>query len=178
MSIVVVTGASGSGKTEAVMRLEARGLVWLRCFYFDRIGIPTPAAMERVGGPERWQADATRRWLEELAAEADQESVRLLEGQTRPSFVYDAAAALGAEDTAVVLFDCSPPVREERLVRRGHPELAAARTEAWAAYLRDEATAFAVPIIDTTHLSIVAAADALEEVIRARQRRRLWRVCR
>lgn len=119
MSIVVVTGASGVGKTETVLRLESRGLVWLRCFHFDSIGVPALGAMERVGDSERWQADATRRWMQELAAADDDGVVSLLEGQTRPSFAYDAAAAVGAGNTAIVLFDCTPAVRRERPSRKG-----------------------------------------------------------
>jgi heat shock protein HslJ len=40
-AILVVTGASGAGKTPAVRRLEARGRPGVRCFYFDSIGVPS-----------------------------------------------------------------------------------------------------------------------------------------
>lgn len=166
-SIVVVTGASGSGKTAAVTALEARALPGVRCFYFDSIGVPTLEAMERDhGGPERWQATATNEWLARLAALEGDVRIAVLDGQTRPSTVFAAAAADRSWDLHVVLFDCSPEVREARLRGpRGQPELATARMDNWAAYLRGQADALGLPIVDTTALTIAEAADQLEAVV-------------
>jgi hypothetical protein len=163
---VVVIGASGAGKTETVKCLEARGHPWLRCFYFDSIGVPTPALMERdYGGPEGWQADATGRWIRRLTSNNKDAVVSILEGQTRPSFVLSAAHDAHADGITVVLLDCSPAVRRSRLIGRGQADLANRRMEAWARYLRTEASAFSMPIIDTSYLGISAAADALEAAI-------------
>src|SRR5205809_770841 len=93
--IIVVTGASGSGKTATVRALEARALPGVRCYYFDAVGVPS-AADRGSGGPEDWQAVTTKDWLSRLAA-----------------------------------------------------------------YLRGQADALNVPIIDTSNLGIDAAVDAL-----------------
>ena len=57
MHILVVTGASGVGKTAAVNALNTRRIAGVQCFHFDEIGVPSPAVMERdYGGDEQWQA--------------------------------------------------------------------------------------------------------------------------
>ena len=48
---------------------------------------------------------------------------------------------------------------------RLQPELATARMDNWAAYLRGEANALGLAIIDTSQLSIEAAADGLQREI-------------
>ena len=167
-AIVVVTGASGAGKTAAVTSLEARALPGVRCFYFDSIGVPSAEVMERDhGGAERWQATATREWLARLAALEDDVRIAVLDGQTRPSTVFAAAGAGNALRPHVVLFDCAPDVREARLRGpRAQPELATAVMDNWAAYLRGQADALGLPIVDTTTLTIAEATNQLEALVR------------
>jgi dephospho-CoA kinase len=167
--ILVVTGASGAGKTAAVKRLDARGRSGIQCYFFDSIGVPSSEAMIRVfGGPEGWQLDATRRWLERLTVETKDGIVSVLDGQTRPSFVRASLDRIAAPPTRIVLLDCTRAVRRYRLTARGQTELASERMEAWAGFLRDEAQTLDVPIIDTSALSIDDVADALEiEIQRA-----------
>jgi len=67
----------------------------------------------------------------------------------------------------VVLFDCSAEVRTARLCgTRGQPELATPRMDSWAAYLRGQADALGLPIVDTTKLTIEEAAQQLQELVR------------
>lgn len=162
-AILVVTGASGSGKTAAVRALDARALPGVRCYYFDTIGVPSREEIERdFGGGEKWQALATERWLERLGADPDRAEVYVLDGQTRPTFVRRAAARVGVDVVPIVLLDCARQVRNRRLIElRGQPELANSDMDCWAAYLRGQADALDLPVIDTTSLEIDAVADAL-----------------
>src|SRR5262245_13951133 len=67
--ILVVTGASGVGKTTAIRALESRGVRGVRCHFFDSIGVPSEAEMIRdYGGPEQWQKAKTHWWIDRLAA--------------------------------------------------------------------------------------------------------------
>ena len=161
-AILVVTGASGSGKTAAVRALDARGLPGVRCYYFDTIGVPSREEMERdFGGGENWQAVTTERWLESLAADPDHAEIYVLDGQTRPSVVRKSAERVGV-DVHIVLLDYAPSVRNIRLIElRGQPELANADMDCWAAYLRGQADALDLPVIDTTSLEVDAVAGAL-----------------
>jgi hypothetical protein len=78
--------------------------------------------------------------------------------------VRAAAAAAGQALAAVHLFliDCATPVRHQRLRGgRAQPELASAEMDGWARYLRWQARASGVPIVDTTRLSPDDAAEAV-----------------
>jgi hypothetical protein len=151
--IVVVTGASGVGKTATVTRLEGRNLAGVACAFFDTIGVPPPDEM-----PPDWQEQSTTAWVRRLAQlSAD---IAVLDGQTRPTFALRAFAEIGVPGR-VILLDCARDIRNARLAARGQPELATHDMHAWAAYLRGQADALDLPIIDTSALDIDQAADAL-----------------
>ncbi len=166
-SIVVVTGASGAGKTAAVSALAALDLPGVRCFHFDSIGVPSADAMEQdYGGGDAWQAWATRQWLARLRALDDGTRVAVLDGQTRPAMVFDAVPAGSDAAVRVILFHCEPDVRAARLRGlRGQPELVNARMDTWAAYLRDQAVTLDLPIVDTTALGIDEAVERLRALL-------------
>jgi len=167
VSIVVVTGASGAGKTATVAALATRAIMGVRCFHFDSIGVPTPEEMERDhGGPEQWQAQATAQWLTRLAGLDADVRVAVLDAQTRPSTVLGPTGTHPSWNAHVVLLDCSPEVRRRRLRGpRGRPELATARMDSWAAYLRGQADALGLCVIDTTDLTVAEAAQHLEAIV-------------
>jgi hypothetical protein len=80
----------------------------------------------------------------------------------RPRAARDALARHGVARGRVVLVDCDHPERNARLCgARGQPELATARMDAWAAYLRGQADALDVPVIDTTGTDPDASLAAL-----------------
>lgn len=164
--LLFVVGASGAGKTTAVRALERRALPAVRCYYFDAIGVPSAEQMEREwGGGDGWQEDATRRWIERLTADNERAAVSVLDGQTRHSFIRKHADPVGVT-YAVVLLDCSAPVRERRLTEgRAQPELVTHRMEDWADYLRDEAATHGAPIVDTSELSVEAVTDVLQREV-------------
>ena len=94
VSILVVTGASGAGKTAAVEALASRSLPGVRCFHFDSIGVPAPDVMDHEhGGAESWQSWATREWLTRLAALDGGARVAVLDAQTRPSTVLERSGS-------------------------------------------------------------------------------------
>jgi hypothetical protein len=151
--VVVVTGASGAGKTTIVERLAARRISGVACAYFDSVGVLPADAM-----PADWQATTTQAWIARLARDAA--VVAVLDGQTRPTFALRAFADWGVRGS-VVLIDCERAVREARLRARGQPELAHDDMHAWAAYLRGQADALELPVIDTTAMDPDQATAAL-----------------
>ena len=171
-AILVVTGASGAGKTASVRALESLSLPGVRCFYFDSVGVPGTEEMERVyGGGEGWQAAMTAQWMRRLVTE--EAEVAVLDGQTRPTVVRAAISAVGAPWSSIVLLDCSPEERGRRLAGpRGQPELASEHMSSWAAYLRGQADALGLPVVDSTQVPVhVVAAKLAAEVERLRQAR-------
>jgi dephospho-CoA kinase len=165
--IVVVTGASGVGKTTLVRALEQRRLEGITCCYFDSIGVPSAEEMiARFGSPSGWQEAMTRQWVAQLARNADRADIAVLEGQVRPSFVRRAFAEVGVSRGRVVLIDCTHEVRERRLREdRNQPELASRDMAAWAAYLRGQADALDLPVVDTTTANLADATEALYQIV-------------
>lgn len=156
--LLFVIGTSGVGKTAAVEALRARPIVGLACHHFDSISVPTVVEMTRqFASPEHWQEIATQEWAGRLGQCSD--PVVILEGQTRPSFIR---SALAGKRAGIVLLDCHPTVRSQRLrTGRRQPELDTPEMQQWAVYLRGQAEALGLPIIDTTSLTPDEVADQL-----------------
>lgn len=161
--VVFLVGASGVGKTTVAQILERR-VPWAgHTHYFDTIGVPPFEAMEaEFGSGEEWQRWATREWIARLG-ESDAE-LQLIEGQTRPSFIREAAAGQPHLQVDIILLDCPSHVREGRVTAlRGQPELASPQMDCWAAYLAGQAHALGLPVIDTGGADPHAVADQIEE---------------
>ena len=151
-AILVVVGASGAGKTTLVRALAALGLPGVGCYHFDAIGVPSPEEIAaRFGGGEQWQAWALGRWMERLTRNDDGVRLAVLDAQVRPSAVRDAFARGGVERGQTVLVDWDYHERNARLRGpRGQPELATPDMDCFAAYMRGQADALGLPIVDTT----------------------------
>jgi len=162
--IVIVTGASGAGKTTLVRALEARALSGVECHYFDSIGVPSGEQMiAEFGSGAGWQEAMTRRWIARLMKGSA--PIAVLDGQVGIAMARRCLEAAGAPGT-LILIDCANEVREARLRGpRGQPELAGRDMANWAAYLRGEADALGVPIIDTSSSTIEASTDDLAALV-------------
>jgi hypothetical protein len=118
-----------------------------------------------------FRAAFAARWIERAATNAAGVEIAVLEGQTRPSFIEPVLAPAGIRHARIVLLDCSPDVRAARLHGpRGQPELASARMDAWAVYLRGQADALSARVLETSDISVEAVADALQEELEGLRR--------
>ena len=156
MSLVVLIGASGAGKTTIARAIEDRCAGSVEVFFFDRIGVPSPERMiEEHGSGEQWQRAKTIEWMSRLARRVKPGRQILFEGQTRLAFLEEGAAAAGPLAFRPVLIDCDDTTRTTRLTRdRGQPELATEGMLNWARYLRREAKDRGCAILDTSTLSL------------------------
>jgi ribose 1,5-bisphosphokinase PhnN len=155
--ILFVTGASGAGKTALVDALERRALPGVSCWHFDSMGVPP-------GAGEAWQREATERWVDRLRVEPGRLAV--LDAQVRPSEAL-AAARRAAVPAAALLIDCTAELRADRLRGpRAQPELATERMFRWAAYLRGQADALQLPVIENNAL-LEEATELLARHVRA-----------
>ena len=164
-AILVVTGASGAGKSTLVRGLAALELPGVGCYEFDTIGIPSEAEIAaRFGNGERFQAWALDAWVDRLARNDDRVAVAVLDAQVRPRAARDALVRHGVARGAVVLVDCAYEERNARLRGpREQPELATAQMDGWAAYLRGQADALDIPVLDTSTATPAAGVAALRE---------------
>lgn len=83
----------------------------------------------------------------------------LFEGQTRLSFLAEAAKAAGNLSHRLLLLDCNNQERARRLAARGQPELANATMMEWAEYLRRDAAAHNCSVLDTSFTTLQASVD-------------------
>jgi adenylate kinase family enzyme len=152
-SLVILTGASGVGKTtlaRAVQQADDSSDV----FFFDSIGVPSAEVMATFGSGYQpggaWQRAMTLQWIERLAPIARSERSVLFEGQMRISFIEEALATQQITNAHIILIECSDAVRAARLIHdREQPELASESMTGWARYLHEEAVAAGCEILDT-----------------------------
>jgi dephospho-CoA kinase len=161
MRLVVLTGASGSGKT-AIAEAIATGRPDLaEVLHFDRIGVPSPEAMVAGwGSGEMWQRTMTLTWMARIAAMSGPVRPVLFEGQMRLTFAREALLAAGIADARVILVDCDDATRMHRLTaNRNQPELANPTMMIWAEFLRREAKEASCEVLDTSQLSLKESVE-------------------
>src|SRR6185369_14815293 len=142
--IVVLTGASGAGKTTLVSELNKIGLRGVEGFNCDRV---RPEIAETID-PGDMQAEILRFWLTRIKEDRPDIELALLDTQIRPHRAIDVLTEAGVASFRVVLVDCDPAERNRRLHKdRNQPELSNAQMDCWAAYLRGQADALELPII-------------------------------
>jgi hypothetical protein len=159
MRVVILTGASGSGKTAIAAAIRAGRPELAEVLHFDSIGVPSSEAMRAGwGSGEAWQRAATISWLERIACSRKPDRALLLEGQMRLAFIRDGCEAARLADVRPILIDCDDETRLRRLVaNRNQPELANPTMLHWSAHLRREAHEAGCEIIDTSRTSLEAS---------------------
>ena len=91
----------------------------------------------------------------------------VLDTQIRPHRAFEVLREAAVHYAQIVLVDCDPVKRNERLhLDRGQPELANARMDCWAAYLRGQADALELSIIDTSDGKMEKSLGELELLVR------------
>lgn len=154
MRFVVLIGASGSGKTAIASAIEQRYGDEVQVFYFDRIGVPSAERMiAEYGSGEAWQRAKTFEWMARLAPLCGLGHGLLFEGQTRLSFLAEAATAAGITTFSPILVDCDNETRARRLsLRRRQSALVNEGMMTWADHLRREARGRGCEILDTSRI--------------------------
>ncbi len=165
-ALYFITGSSGSGKTTLLRNVVKSAYPNLLAYHFDDLGVPSFEEMNtRFGSPAQWQAYNVREWMSKVTQLKDT-SLVVLDGQVRPTDIFDAAKQEGLSAIHVTLIDCSHEERRRRLLNeRVQPELDMLDMYAWAAYLHGQADALGLEIIDTTHLDLAEATQKLADSI-------------
>jgi len=109
----------------------------------------------QFGSGEAWQRAKTIEWMAKIGAMNTPKRGILFEGQTRLSFLVEAAAEAGGIAYVPILVDCHDDTRIRRLsIDRKQPELASADMMNWASYLRREASMSGCEILNTSDVSL------------------------
>jgi hypothetical protein len=158
-AILVLTGASGAGKTALITKLNEFAIPGVEGINCDRVNIPETA------DPSDRQAEILRYWITKFSKEKTKLQLAVLDTQIRPHLAREVLDQAGVMRSQIVLVDCDPDVRNERLRdERKQPELANPRMDCWAAYLRGQADALGLPIIETSNASLDESVKTLEVI--------------
>ena len=161
-AILVLTGASGAGKTTLLLKLNDLAIPGIKGINCDRVKIESNAS----SSADR-QADVLRYWISHLRQPETGIELGVLDTQIRPHLALEVLKQTGIDCAQIVLVDCDPVKRNERLrLDRSQPELARPQMDCWAAYLRGQADALKLSIIDTSNDSIDKSLGELELLVR------------
>lgn len=174
-SFVILTGASGSGKTTIARAIQQAAPAHCEVLFFDSVGVPSADAMRAFGDGHQpggaWQRATTLDWIERIAPVLRAGTSVLFEGQMRIAFIREALTRSGIEGAHILLVDCDDTTRSARLhLDRNQPELANADMMAWSRYLRDEAIHSACEILDTGKLSFENCRDRIRNLLSGESR--------
>jgi hypothetical protein len=158
VGLVILTGASGAGKTAIATTIEVNRPA-ITVFRFDTIGVPSAAVMATFGTGYlpggAWQRAMTLQWLERIAPIVATGQTVLFEGQMRIAFIREALTTFAIQNVRILCVECDDATRSRRLTEdRLQPELANESMMGWSRYLHQEALKTGCQILDTTHLSL------------------------
>ena len=161
-AILILTGASGAGKTTLALKLNELAIPGVKGINCDRVKIES----DETADPVEYQANILRYWISHLGQESGTK-LAVLDTQIRPHRALEVLSEAAIDHAQIVLVDCDPVKRNERLRgERGQPELANAQMDCWSAYLRGQADALKLPIIDTSNDSMDQSLVELELLVR------------
>lgn len=162
-AILVLTGASGAGKTTLTLKLNELASPGVKGINCDRVKIQVD---ETASSTDR-QAEILRYWISHLSQPETGIELAVLDTQIRPHRALEVLNEAAIAYAQVVLVDCDPVKRNERLhMDRGQPELANPQMDCWAAYLRGQADALKLSIIDTSNDPMDKSLVQLELLVR------------
>ncbi len=171
--LIVLTGASGSGKTAIARALAVRSAGAYDCLFADDAGIPSAEVMRSYGEGYQpggaWQRAFTLAWLARVAERLRAGRTVLLEGQMRLAFVYEALSAEAIHDARILLVDCHDVERSRRLIHdRQQADLANQDMRSWAQHFREEAALYGTEILDTSRLTLPQSVAYLSSLLEQR----------
>lgn len=165
-ALILVTGASGAGKTHLIDAME--GAVVhpnIGYFKFDTIGIPSLEEMiEHSGSGEAWQRFATREWMKRFAEDPATPPAVIFEGQYNLDFAIEALQEFGFTDFRLIVATVPDEVMAQRLSElRGQPELVNNDMRNWAAFLKKQGQEKGALLLDTSSMSTEAAVHVIAQ---------------
>ncbi|HAU4213858.1 TPA: GNAT family N-acetyltransferase [Legionella pneumophila] len=169
--IVLITGASGVGKTMLLKEIEQQyPKETISSHFFDSIGVPSFDDMiQQYGSTEKWQEVTTRRWIERLSQIVDKKLI-FLEGQFNPEFALVPLREQSIENYLLICLHTEQTIREHRLsVLRNQPELADVHMNNWALFLKKKTVEIGGIILDSSQDNINTLAMELMELVRKKR---------
>ena len=164
--LIFILGASGSGKTTNLKKIEAKYPNKYYFCYFDQPGVPSEQEVkEKYGDWNMWGIQRTNEWVKRIKDEYIEDRVTLFDVHTQPVNIENACKEFGIIDYNVILLDCSDDERKRRLTQRNQPHLITDSLLTWAQVLRDEGAKKNYIVIDNTKLELEEGFKKVEAII-------------
>lgn len=162
-ALYVLVGSSGSGRTTLLREVVRARYPTLLAHHVDDLGVPSAEEIVRDhGSSEAFQEHQVRRWVRRTLDPGSAGRLLVIDGQSRPAVVRRVAEEEALTRSTVLLVDCGHAERRRRLLElRRQPELDVLDTYAWASYLRGQADALGIEVLDTTAQPLAASVAAL-----------------
>lgn len=166
--IIFISGASGSGKTTLVTDLyHELNDANILCLHFDDVGVPSEQKMvEEYGSTNAWQKAMTEHWITKIHYDYLNKQLVIIEGQVNLEYITTTFNKFNLSHYKIILVDCDDATRHQRLMQyRNQPELANIIMDDWAEYLRNQAIAMQVTILDTSALDRAAMLARFKKLL-------------
>lgn len=164
--IVLLTGASGSGKTTVLQELSKHlDKHSVKIFHFDDIGVPSFEDMLKdYGSAENWQQEMTEKWIEKLSHIKDVQFI-FLEGSFNPDFAIKALQKYTLKKYRLFCIHSDRNVREKRLqYLRCQPELITDDMENFACFLKRKTIELGGLVVNNNGSSETVVLEILEKL--------------
>jgi GTPase SAR1 family protein len=165
--IFFITGASGVGKTTLLEQFKQKYAHKNWGFlHFDSIGVPEASSMvKEYGSQAAWQEAMTMNWIESLIHKYNFDCI-FFEGQVNLNFIKQGFVRHNFTNYKIILVDAAEEEMAYRLThQRLQPDLLNDDMKNWLKFLRQQAQAQNVPIIDTTGKSSEVVLAEFEKII-------------
>src|SRR5262245_53107554 len=106
-AILVLTGASGAGKTTLALKLNELAIPGVKGINCDRVEVERDSTDR--------QADILRYWISHLSQAETEIELAVLDTQIRPHRALEVLSQAGVDHAQIVLVDCEPVKRNARL---------------------------------------------------------------
>jgi len=147
--VLIVTGASGVGKTSTLKTLSQNLPENLKIKFFHIDDIINPNWNE-IADTQKFLEETMLELMETVVKTARKEKIPVIfEGSIDVKYYIKGLKKQNYADYKILLFDCSQETMKQRLINRGQPELYQQDMINWLNYLRKDALARGIKVINT-----------------------------